>query len=33
MANPIKAPVVQNKKIIVPGMDPLEMNKSEWRRR
>ena len=33
MENPIKAPVIKEQKIIVPGMDPLEMNKSEWRRR
>lgn len=33
MENPIKAPVIKEQKIIVPGMDPLEMKKSEWRRR
>ena len=32
MANPIKAPVPVEKKIVVPYMDPLEINKGIWRR-
>ena len=32
MANPIKAPVIVQKPVIVPYMDPLEINKTKWRR-